>query len=63
MKNVKQIFFIDPMAETNEQFYNQIYTGQKISFGGKMHKDYQGKLWITYVSLRFSLILSFNYDC
>jgi len=30
-----------PLDETNKQFYNKIYTGQKVSFG-KMHKEYQG---------------------
>ncbi|XP_025200135.1 uncharacterized protein LOC112598038 isoform X1 [Melanaphis sacchari] len=29
-----------PLDTTNKQFYNKIYTGQKISFG-KMHKEYQ----------------------
>ncbi|XP_029345629.1 uncharacterized protein LOC100161584 isoform X3 [Acyrthosiphon pisum] len=29
-----------PSEETNKQFYNKIYTGQKVSFG-KMHKEYQ----------------------
>ncbi|XP_060853856.1 uncharacterized protein LOC132931713 isoform X2 [Rhopalosiphum padi] len=29
-----------PLDETNKQFYNKIYTGQKVSFG-KMHKEYQ----------------------
>jgi len=33
--------FIVPSEETNKQFYNKIYTGQKVSFG-KMHKEYQG---------------------
>ncbi|XP_025412785.1 uncharacterized protein LOC112685189 isoform X2 [Sipha flava] len=31
------------LDETNDKFYNQIYTGQKISFG-KMHNDYQEHL-------------------
>jgi len=34
-------FIIVPSEETNKQFYNKIYTGQKVSFG-KMHKEYQG---------------------
>lgn len=34
-------FIIVSLDEKNEQFYNQIYTGQKISFG-KTQKDYQG---------------------
>lgn len=33
--------FVVPLDETNKQFYNQIYTEKKVSFG-KMHKEYQG---------------------
>lgn len=33
--------FVVPLDETNEQFFNTIYTGQKVSFG-KIHKEYQG---------------------
>ncbi|XP_026822475.1 uncharacterized protein LOC113560663 isoform X2 [Rhopalosiphum maidis] len=29
-----------PLEKTNKQFYNKIYTGQKVSFG-KTHKEYQ----------------------
>lgn len=43
-------FFVYPLAETNEQFYNQIYTGQRISVRRKPHKDYPGKLWMSCVS-------------
>lgn len=33
--------FLAKLNEKTEEFYNQIYTGQKVSFG-KTHKDYQG---------------------
>lgn len=33
--------FVVPLDETNKQFYNQIYSGQNVSFG-KIHKEYQG---------------------
>lgn len=35
------MFNIVLLDETNEKFYNEIYTGQKVSFG-KMHNEYQG---------------------
>jgi len=40
-KIIVYFVFIVLSDETNKQFYNKIYTGQKLSFG-KMHKEYQG---------------------
>lgn len=39
--NKNDFIFLVPLDERNKQFYNQIYTGQKVSFG-RMHKEYQG---------------------
>jgi len=43
LENIMIVYFVFIVLsnETNKQFYNKIYTGQKVSFG-KMHKEYQG---------------------